>query len=200
VDALLTEFERGCHDAGVSGRVLKVEGDPAEAICSEAQRVDLVVVGKKHLRDEDWNVSSHTLHSILRQSPRPVLCVPAADRDRRSVLVAYDGSLQAARALQLFVGSGLAANRGLHMLTVGDEGEEVSQKAFDFLMGHGFQAELHVAEGNHTADRILEMANHIQAGLIVMGTYGGTRFREFMFGSVTKAVLNRTTVPLFLYH
>jgi nucleotide-binding universal stress UspA family protein len=33
-----------------------------------------------------------------------------------------------------------------------------------------------------------------------MGAYGQPTLREFFLGSVTRTVLTRATVPLFLYH
>jgi nucleotide-binding universal stress UspA family protein len=199
-EELLSEFERCCYDAGITAQVLKMEGDPADLLCTEAQRVDLLVVGKKHLPEEDAEACWHTLGSILHQSPRPVLCVPTAVMRRGCALIAYDGSLQAAKTLQLFVNCGMAANREVHLLTVGDDGDAIAQRGLDFLRVHSIQAEPHVGVDDHASHRILDVATHIHAELIVMGAYGRTRIHELVFGSVTKRVLQATTVPVFLYH
>jgi nucleotide-binding universal stress UspA family protein len=58
----------------------------------------------------------------------------------------------------------------------------------------------HIEEGNHAAERILQVAQALSAGIIVMGAYGKPRVREFLFGSVTQSILHHTKVPLFLYH
>jgi nucleotide-binding universal stress UspA family protein len=200
VGELLDEFQRRCDQAGVVSQSLKLEGDPAEILCIESQRVDLLVVGKKHLHVEDWEDSSHTLWSILHQAPRPVLCVPAAHVHRRTVLIAYDGSLQAARALQLFVNSGLAAKRAVHLLTVGEQPEATARRALEYLDSHKIHVQPHLEDGIHAQDHVLQLAASLNAGHIVMGAYGRPRFREFIFGSVTKAVLWKTTIPVFLYH
>ena len=200
VDRLLAQFARNCAAAGVACRTMKLEGDPAEALVVESQRVDLLVVGKKHLKEEGWEETSHTLRSILHHAARPVVCVPEKPTGGGCALVAFDGSLQSARTLQLFVASGMAAGRELHLLTIADDAPAAAERGLEFLHVHGLQVDSHLEEGDHPAGQILQTAARIDAGLIVMGAYGQPRIREFIFGSVTKAVLRDTSIPLFLYH
>jgi len=200
IAALLSEFQQQCDKAEVRARTLKLEGTPAEVLATESQRADLLVVGKKHLPEEDWEASSHTLASILHQTPRPVLCVPSAQVDRRAVLIAYDGFPPSAKSIQHFVASGLAVDRAVHLVTVGAGGDPIAQRALEFLASHKIQAQPHIEENGHVPDRIVELAAAIDAGLIVMGAYGRQRFQEFVFGSVTKRVLRTTRIPLFLCH
>jgi len=196
---LLADFERCCHDAQLRCRTQLLEGDAATVLCTEAQRVDLLVVGKQHQRAAWWEPASQTLPTVLHHSPRPVLCVPVSV-PRRPTLIAYDGSACAAKALQMYANSGLSKERAWHLLTVGDDFAGVAQLGLDFLSARGINATTHLIPSERVVDRILETATHIDAGLIVMGAYGHSRVREFMFGSVTKGVLRSATMPVFLYH
>jgi nucleotide-binding universal stress UspA family protein len=36
--------------------------------------------------------------------------------------------------------------------------------------------------------------------MLVMGAYGKSAFRDFFLGSVTKRMLERADVPVFLFH
>jgi nucleotide-binding universal stress UspA family protein len=126
--------------------------------------------------------------------------VPDSDHQRDPVLIAYDGSLLAAKAMQLFVASGLALRRPVHLLTMAEHPEPIARRGREFLTSHGVQVYQHVDECRNPAERILEFALRLEVGLIVMGAYGQPRYREFMFGSVTAGVLKKTPVPLFLYH
>jgi nucleotide-binding universal stress UspA family protein len=200
VSGLLSDFQRQCDEAEVRVQTLNLDGTPAAVLATESQRADLLVVGKKHLPEKDWEASSQTLASILHQTPRPVLCVPSAQVDGRAVLIAYDGFPPSAKSVQHFVTSGLAIDRTVHLLTVGAGGDPVAQRALEFLASHKIQAQPHIEGNGYVPDRILELATAIDAGLIVMGAYGRQRFQEFVFGSVTKRVLGTTTIPLFLYH
>jgi len=200
IDELLVEFQRHCDEAQVTARTMKLEGIPADVLTTECQRADLLIVGKKHLREEDWEASCHTLSSILHKSPRPVLCVASASMNKGNVLIAYDGFLPSAKSIQQLVASGLASQRSVHVLTIGPDASVIAERALDFLASHQIQAQPHIEESRHVADRILELATEIKAGLIVMGAYGRERFQEFVFGSVTKRVLRQTTFPLLLTH
>jgi nucleotide-binding universal stress UspA family protein len=199
-DVLLRAFDQRCQEARVAVQTKKLEGEPADVLCRETQRVDLLIVGKKHMRAEEGDTSPATLQAILHQSPRPVLCVPAVADQRRPILIAYDGSLPAARAVQLFIASGLSANRVVHLLTVGDQAAAIAEPCTQLLAVHGIHVEQHLAAATHPAELILELAARLDVGLLVMGAYGQTRFREFFFGSVTKTILKRATAPVFLYH
>lgn len=199
-DVLLREFEQRSQEAGVVVQTKKFEGEPADVLCAEAQRVDLLMVGKKHTPAEEGDTSPATLQAILHQSPRPVLCVPAAADQTRPILIAYDGSLPAARTVQLFAASGLSANRVVHLLSIGNLATAIAEPCQQFLASHGIHVEPHLAEAAHPAELILDLAERLDVSLIVMGAHGQSRLREFLFGSVTKAILKRATVPVFLYH
>ncbi|QDU28908.1 Universal stress protein family protein [Anatilimnocola aggregata] len=200
IAALLQEFEQQSREAGVVVQTKKLEGEPADVLCMEAQCVDLLIVGKKHTREEEGDTSPATLQAILHQSPRPVLCVPAVADQRRPILIAYDGSLSANRAVQLFIASGLSNNRVVHLLTVGDHAAAIAEPCTQLLAAHGVHVEPHLAAAAPPAEVILELTARLDVGLLAMGAYGQSRFREFFFGSVTKTILKRATAPVFLYH
>lgn len=200
IDGVLQTFAERCVAAGVVCAVEKLEGDPTRLLVREAQRADLLLLGKKHVPSIEWERGTHTLDQILRLTPRPVLCVPAARADASPVLIAYDGSLPAARTLYAFAVSGLAERRPLHVVSLGNEAAEHAQLAADYLRGHDLTPQLHIEGQGRPAQRIGELAQQVGAGLIVMGTYGQPRLKEILFGSVTKSVLHDTQLPLFLYH
>jgi nucleotide-binding universal stress UspA family protein len=50
------------------------------------------------------------------------------------------------------------------------------------------------------ASTILSYAADSGADMIVMGGYGHSRLREFVFGGVTRAILDAMTVPVLMSH
>jgi nucleotide-binding universal stress UspA family protein len=199
---LLATFEQHCLAAGVRGRSLKLEGDPAQLLVREAQRGDLLVVGHKGEPLGDGAVT-RTLERVLRSASCPVLCVPAAPAAGGSVLIAYDGSPQSAKALHAFRSLGLAKGRELHILTVAHDvaHQDAADVAEDYLRAHGEQAQRHVETAKvPVAAAILAEAQRLGVGLLVMGSYGKPRLREMVFGSVTASVLEESPVPIFLYY
>ena len=69
----------------------------------EAQCYDLILLGRKtFFRFETQTNPDETLHELIKLSPRPVVAVPDVSHCGEAVVVAYDGSLQAARCYRRF--------------------------------------------------------------------------------------------------
>ena len=70
------------------------------------------------------------------------------------------------------------------------------------LVRHGVQAEVSVLA--RTLPRVSDvLARHVRdldAGLLVMGAYGHSRFREAILGGATRDMLEAAEVPVFLAH
>ncbi len=119
-------------------------------------------------------------------------------------MIAYDGSLQAARSLAAFEGTGLGESGQVHIVSVGGSARETAQhaeRACKFLSHHKIKSIAHVSSSfSGPADVILEEVRRLKAGLLVMGAYGQPILREYFVGSVTRKLFEESPVPLFLYH
>jgi nucleotide-binding universal stress UspA family protein len=205
VGRLLEWFARRCAEAGVARRPVEAVGAPAERIMAEAQQYDLIMLGRETLfQPETRNGPFDTLHALLRSTPRPVVAVPERPPDGGPVLVAYDGSVPAVRALQAFQELGLCGPQDVHVLSLDPDKVEAARRAgraVEFLRLHGVAAVPHaVGSSRAPAQAILDYAARLGAGLVVMGSYGRSTLREFFLGSVTRTLLRESAVPLFLYH
>ncbi len=194
-----------CAEAGVAFKELESVGTPYVQILMEAQRYDLIVLGHHtHFRFGSGDEPDVTLSRVLADSPRPVVAVPGVLGDGEAAVVAYDGSLQAARALAAFEATGLGQGRQVHVLSIAEDSLEAArraERAVDFLRMHGVIAEpLARAFGHPPAEVILETVQMRDAGLLVMGAYGQPVLREFFLGSTTRTILEKCPVPVFLYH
>lgn len=205
ISELLVAFAGRCREAGVPHSAIEDVAVPYEAILSEAQRFDLVVLGREvRLRLESGDEDDDTVRLVVKNSPRPVVVVPETAPIGAPVLVAYDGSLQAARTLQAFAALVLARGTDLHVLCAGRDRDEATRwtgVAADYLKLRGVEPSVHpVVSDDPVADVIAEKARQLGAGLIVMGAYGQPVLREFFVGSVTRDLLEKSSVPLFLSH
>ncbi len=96
-ERLLSEFSLRCAEAQVSSKPLEDLGLPWEQIVLEAQRYDLVLLGRhSHFHDEATD-DPQTVKDVLLHSPRPIVIVPESLPQVEHVLLAYDGSLPAAQ-------------------------------------------------------------------------------------------------------
>jgi nucleotide-binding universal stress UspA family protein len=205
VEALLEEFALKCGEAGVASKLLEDVGEPHERILLESQRYDLILLGQKtffHFATQEGPCD--TLKKVLKNTPRPVITAPEKPGAGDAVIVAYDGSLQAARALFTFRASGLSQLGKVHVLSIDadhDKAVRDAGRAEEFLRFHDIEAQVNTLTTSAApATVLLEQAEKLHAGLVVMGAYGQSTLREFFLGSVTRTMLEDSPVPLFLYH
>jgi nucleotide-binding universal stress UspA family protein len=167
---------------------------------------DIVVVsrtGYNRLSSPDSGVDA-LVAPVIRASVRPVLVADSDFREEneiRNILVAYDGSNHAARALLL--AAELAARPGVScaLLTVAqseDSGREVQQPAEAFLFHHGIIPRKQVIVSPKTSEVICDIVKSGKADVLIMGAYGHSPIREVLFGSTTEHVLANCATNLIL--
>jgi nucleotide-binding universal stress UspA family protein len=205
VETFLGRFSVQCAEAGIACKLLEDVGLPWEQICLEAQRYDLILLGQQTFYHfETQSDPDETLSKVLKASPRPVVTVPERLQSGRSVVVAYDGSLNATRTLQAFQGLRLDPSLPVHVVSVDAKHIDAARRAdraVEFLRFHEIEAEPHaIATSSTPASVILEQALRLGAELVVMGACSRAGLYEFCCGSVTRALLKSKQVALFLYH
>ena len=183
---------------GLCAQWRELTGAPSELVTLRGRLADLIVIERPGHPEHDTSLIGET---ALFDSGRPVLCAPAGARDtlpgRMAIL--WNGSAQAARA----VGDALpllmkAESVAVISLNERDEAEGPSAADLvDQLKLHGARAlAQNIERGGHDGSAtLLDAAIAFGAGLLVMGAYGHSRFRELILGGVTRHVLSHATVP-----
>jgi nucleotide-binding universal stress UspA family protein len=201
----LLEFEKSCLEASIPCEIMSNEGSPLDALITQSVGYDLIMLGQKtYFEYETREGPCSTLANLLKVTPRPVLVVPKkCDYSLENpAVIAFDGSISSARALQLFtLLSYDDAPNDVHLLTVDEDVEKGhirQQKALDYLQRwYGRKPTAVVLKGKK-GDTILNYARLVNARLIVMGAYGVRGLKSVLFGSVARDVLNNTECLLFL--
>jgi nucleotide-binding universal stress UspA family protein len=67
-----------------------------------------------------------------------------------------------------------------------------------FLGYHGIKARTEIIKSKDESDRLSEFVKSSGADLLVSGAYGHTRLREFVFGGVTRTVLDDNNLNRFM--
>jgi nucleotide-binding universal stress UspA family protein len=148
---------------------------------------------------------------VLLNAINPVLIVPYAGEFSsvgQRVLIAWDGSMEAARAVHGAIP--LLQRAGQVQVAVfdprvgpGAHGEEPGADIALFLARHGIRVDVsrHVTGGEiDIGNAILSHASDFGADLLVMGGYGHSRFREVLLGGVTRTILRSMTTPVLMSH
>jgi len=204
VSGFMADFRARAAAAGARAEIVEELGDPAERILWEAQRVDVVVLGREtNFRFETPERRDATLAQVVRSSARPMVVVPqTAAEAGAGIVVAYGGGREAARTLQIFTLLGLAAGEILDVLTVRrDSGDAraTARAAGDFLAARGIPHRLHTVASSATpADVVLDEVRSRQPRLLVLGAHRNHPLRDLFATSVTRAVLRACPVPMFV--
>jgi nucleotide-binding universal stress UspA family protein len=203
----LALFERRCREAGVQARALEVVGRPAASILEEAAKHDLTVIGRDaNFRFETDPNDAETRDAVLQRAAGPVLIVPesATGPIGRHVVIAYDGGQAAARAAESFASSGLARGRAIHVATIDNNGArawEVASRGVALLAERGVAAEAHnIVTAVSNIEALFRFCNEVDAGLVVMGAFAHSRLAQLFHGSVTRGLVDKTEIPLYLQH
>ncbi len=197
-------FRSLCTQANVASQVLEEESRPADVIAREAQRCDLVLVDCPQSRPALGGLSTDQLVGVVKHCSRPLVVVPDRPTSETDVVIAYDGSLQAARAVQAFAQSGLATDRQVRVVGAAENYVTATRRvgrAVDFLSRHNISAKaVPIKSDDDPATVVLNHLAVSPAGLLVMGTFGQNLVREVLFGSVTRRLLEHCPIPIFLSH
>ncbi|HZH51862.1 MAG TPA: universal stress protein [Microvirga sp.] len=145
------------------------------------------------------------IEQSLFNSGRPVIVVPrgTASFQAERILVAWDGSAKAARALNDALPF-LQNAKSVEIVCV--TGEKDLSKAVPgaeiapHLARHGIAATLLdlVAQDGDAAATLRNHATLTKADMIVMGAYAHSRLRQMILGGVTQSLLKEPPAPLFL--
>jgi nucleotide-binding universal stress UspA family protein len=202
----LARFETRCREAGLTPRMLEARGRPDAKILEEMQAHDLTLIGRHvNFLFETKSEDAQTRDNVLHRAGKPVVVVPEEPaKAGGDILVAFDGSSAAKRALRAFAESGLAHGRKVFVASVDDDGEqawEMATRGVDFLAALAVASRPRsVVSALPIADAILELRAKLGAGMLVTGAYTRSRLSELIWGSVTHTLLEKTPVPLFLHH
>ena len=201
VDEHRARFEARGQAVGVSTRTLHVHGQPAAEILEEMTAHDLTILA----RSASFVVEEQTRDNVLHHARKPVILVPETSvRAEHDVLIAYDGSSAAKRAVTSFAESGLAQGRTIHVTSMHDDGAEaweMASRGVELLRERSIPAKPRsLVSALPIAEALLELRRKLGAGLLVSGAYASSRLSEMIWGSVTRALIEKTPVPLFLHH
>ena len=186
--------------AGLSASYGELVG-PVPGVEVAAERVSDVVVCGRAPRDVSPDRAA-LLEVAVMEAGRPVIVVPDAELESiaTAVLVAWNGSAEAARAVSMSMPLLIKAQRVV-VVTVDDGDVNVEPEDLaETLRANGVKAEAVKAKMDNAgvaATLEVEAGKH-KADLILIGAYSHSRVREFVMGGVTDDVLTEGSVPMML--
>lgn len=195
----------------VSWDYTQTTGDVPSQLIGRAALADLIVTSRQARRTDFQGSTIGILGDLLHRSRTPLFI---ATDDRKvpdptgSVLIAWNGSFEAANAVRSAIGL-LKLASDVRILRIDEEKDEAfpSTRLLEYLSRHGIHAELKVETAHPDARdidfmsaRLNAEAERMKAEYIVMGGYSHSRVSEYMFGGLTRSMLAGSSIPLFIAH
>ena len=154
-------------------------------------------------------LSEASLGTVIMGSGRPVLLAPNSQTAGpfNKIAIAWKDTAEAARSITAAMP--LLEQAKQIELICAEEGEAKHddrvtsyENIIRYLRWHGLNTTgRFVTVGvRAAAEAVLDCAQESGAGLLVMGAYGHSRQREFIFGGFTERVLKGATLPILLFH
>jgi nucleotide-binding universal stress UspA family protein len=183
-------------------------GDAAGVVVAQARCADLVIASQAN---PDWYLSGYldADEALVLESGRPVLLIPKssrADRIGNRILLAWDGRREATRAAFDAVPL-LAAADSVHIVWAnppeeGESGGPLGEDMVSALKRHDIACDVVKTSESDTniGAALLRTAADRNCDVLVMGCYGHSRLREFVFGGATRHVLQNMPIPVLMSH
>ena len=187
---------------GPSAQWVREIGDEPYWVAEHGRAADLLVIGRPAAAEGG---SLDTIEGALLDSGRPVLIPPEAPFAAlpETIVIAWKTAPEAARAVTAAMPL-LSTAKQILILTVAEEqglSDESGARLATNLVRHGLQVSArHLPRDASGAADTLLVAAASEAALVVMGAYGHSRLREWIFGGFTRHVLRGAKVPVLMMH
>jgi nucleotide-binding universal stress UspA family protein len=179
-----------------------VQGNEGVELGKRGRLFDLIVLARPS--EADGGVDASPIEAALFETGRPVLFTSsrAPGFTGRSVMVAWDGSREAARGANAALPF-LKRARDATVIGVKENGTAPDPADLvNALDLHGIRAKGHVTTaGNRSLGKVLlDEVARVGADVLVMGAYGHSALRELFFGGATREVLKSAEIPVLMAH
>jgi nucleotide-binding universal stress UspA family protein len=194
-----------------SGKMRKLEWRASsdyslKAFADQLRAIDLLILGPNSKVSAESHFNPAT---IILQAGRPVLFVPDDGKNVRlqKILIAWKDSRESRRAL---ADSLPYLKKAKNILLLGIQEDEQSKAHIKdtlsdvshYLAHHGIACKIKAVQPakKTAAEQILSHAKKFKPDLIVAGAYGRSRIGEWVFGDVTKTLVDKSLCACLFSH
>jgi len=176
-------------------------GSLVESLIELEESIRVLVIGiRGKVHENRPDKIGAKLESIIRSLHKPILVVNGAFKAPQCIMIAYDGSEAAEKALDMVANSPLYKGLTCHLVCVGkddDKGRTLESAAGKLINAGGIDVVAKRLPGK--PEQVLCEYQKDQAiDMIVMGAFSHTRIHDLLLGSFTAKMLAHAQKPLLL--
>ena len=187
-------LEKGAEEC----ETLQRHGSLQESLAELSEDIKITIIG---LRGKDQNSVGEHVESLLRSVNTPFLLVNSEFKPIKSILMAYDGSDLANKAIEVATKSPIFPNVKRYVVNVSEdtaESKRVLAHAKKLFAQSSYELEMESLSGDNVT-ALLEYQEKNGIDIIAMGAYSKSRLRSMIFGSFTTKMFLNAKKPLLLF-
>jgi nucleotide-binding universal stress UspA family protein len=207
IETLMEKFADICDKEGIAYTEAHEQGYPSHEIIEVSKYYDLIIMGlRTFYQFETSDKAGDSLENMLKESITPVMGVPknfhlnVMGGEKLKVLIAHDGGLQSARALQRF---GQLSNSSYMDITILNSSDD--KKAGNYILDHA-EAYLKARDvtgvkKEWTSQDIIQVIKdkyYDTYDVFCVGAHAKEGLFDFMVGSLTRFLVKQGEKPVFI--
>lgn len=207
IEELLNVFKERCEKCGIAHYEAEFQGNPSEEIVNQSIFYDAVLLGMKtYFHFETSDKPGDTLSKVLDHTVTPVYAIPKdvyiphLENKPMRVVIAFDGSLLAARALQHFAQLSMYKKYEIVLITSNKDKETARHhlgQANSLLHSHGL-TDVKVVRTDENIIKVIDRDYLEWADAFVVGAHAKKGLIDFMVGSLTKHLIKINKKPVLI--
>lgn len=200
-EQILADAEKVCKGAGIEYKTYLDTGIVSKEISEREKLADMVIIGQKGINAQfDRKMLGSTTEGLSRRSSKPLLICPAQFKELHHILLAYDDSDAAKKAMVFAVDFCKTLNMPLTVITVHKDQtvlKTIQNSVQSYIEPYGITFDVTTQTGN--AENVLKsMINDGIYDLLIMGAHGHSRIVEMVLGSTAEYVMRNIQKPIIV--
>lgn len=175
-------------------------GNLIDSLIEYKSDIRTMVIGARGTQHEDQtNQIGSKLESMIRSMRQPILVAYKEFKEPSTLMIAYDGSETANKALELVASNPLYRDFTCHLVHVSKNGSSnILESAVNTLKAAGVKEVVSSAVIGKPVQALCEYQQSNNIDLTIMGAFSHTRIHDLLLGSFTVKMLQNTNTPLLL--
>ncbi len=199
-EEILATFAQACDAAGVAHRELLEQGNVVDRLVHHGDQADLVLIGARGDRELEWpGLGGTTVERVVKHLETHALVIPQHQGPLTGILLSYDGSAGAAKALRATRNLLAFVPVPVHAVHVtdGHRGPDPLLEVQANLAGLGADLHLHHLTGE-PREALVAAASELGCNMIALGYRERSIIGDVFLGRVTEWLLRYVPMALLV--